>query len=70
MRTTLNLDDKLIADAIRATGITQKTKLIDIALRQMVQRQASLALANMGGTMPDLVAPSRRRWQPGDSANG
>lgn len=62
MRTTVTLDDELLADAERATGITGRSALIHTALQALVQREASRRLARMGGTQPDLVAPPRRRF--------
>jgi Arc/MetJ family transcription regulator len=64
MRTTLNLDDELIEQARKATGIQEKTALVHEALRQLIAREAARRLAALGGTMPDLVAPPRRRIPP------
>jgi len=61
MRTTLNLDDELIDQARKATGIQEKTALVHEALRQLVAWEAARRLAALGGTMPDLVAAPRRR---------
>lgn len=59
MRTTLNLDDELMAEAAELTGITEKTALVRTALESLVQREAARRLALLGGTMPDLVVPGR-----------
>jgi Arc/MetJ family transcription regulator len=64
MRTTVTIDDELLADAIELTGITEKSTLIREALKSIVAREAGRRLARMGGTMPDLVAPPRRRFPP------
>jgi Arc/MetJ family transcription regulator len=61
MRTTVVLDDKLLADAQELTGITERTALLREALRSLVQREAARRLARLGGTEPDLEAPPRRR---------
>lgn len=61
MRTTITIDDELLADAQEYTGIKEKTALIREALTALVQREAARRLARMGGTMPDLVLPPRRR---------
>ncbi len=61
MRTTLVLDDDLLAKAEEYTGIKEKSALIREALKALVEREASRRLARLGGTEPDLVAPPRRR---------
>ncbi len=62
MRTTIVLDDGLLADAEELTGITEKTALVRAALKALIEREASRQLALLGGTEPDLVAPPRRRF--------
>jgi Arc/MetJ family transcription regulator len=61
VRTTIALDDELVAKAQEYTGITEKSALVREALRSLVAREAARRLALMGGTQPDLVAPPRRR---------
>lgn len=61
MRTTLLLDDDLIAKAARLTGITEKTKLVHMGLEALIAREASRRLAALGGSMPDLSVPDRTR---------
>ncbi len=61
MRTTLILDDALIAQARRLTGIAEKTALVHAALRALIAREAGRRLAALAGTMPDLEAAPRRR---------
>jgi Arc/MetJ family transcription regulator len=61
MRTTLNLDENLIARAREVSGITEKTKLINHALQAMIRSHAYKSLAAAGGTMPDLEVPPRFR---------
>ena len=63
MRTTIALDDKLVADAQACTGIKEKSALVHRALRELVEREAARRLARLGGTEPDLVAPPRRRFR-------
>lgn len=62
MRTTLALDDDLLATAQSYTGIKEKSALVNEALRSLVAREAARRLARLGGTEPDLVAPPRRRF--------
>lgn len=61
MRTTLNLDDDLVREARKYTGIEEKTALIHEALRHLIAREAGKRLAALGGTMPDFELPRRRR---------
>lgn len=61
MRTTINLDDELLAKAEEYTGIHEKSALVREALTSLVQREAARRLAKLGGTMPDLEDIPRRR---------
>jgi Arc/MetJ family transcription regulator len=61
MRTTVTLDDDLIAAAQEYTGITEKSVLLRAALTALVEREAARRLARLGGTMPDLKPVRRRR---------
>jgi Arc/MetJ family transcription regulator len=62
MRTTVTIDDKLLAAAEEFTGIKSKSDLVNEALRWFVAREAGRRLAALGGTEPDFVAPPRRRF--------
>ncbi|HXS95101.1 MAG TPA: type II toxin-antitoxin system VapB family antitoxin [Candidatus Limnocylindrales bacterium] len=61
MRTTLNLDDELIKNARKLTGIQEKTALIHEALRELIAREAARQLVALGGTMPNFKPGRRRR---------
>ncbi len=61
MRTTINLDDEVVEHLREATGIRETSALVKQALLEMRQRIAARRLAALGGTMPDLKAPPRRR---------
>jgi Arc/MetJ family transcription regulator len=60
MRTTINLNDELVARAQVFTGIKEKTRLIHLGLEALIQREAALRLAALGGTAPD-AKPGRRK---------
>jgi len=65
MRTTIALDDDLLARAREVTGQRETTALVREALRALIEREASRRLARLGGGIdPDFVTPRRRR--PGD----
>ena len=61
MRTTLALDDALVAEAQRLTGTTEKTALVREALTALIERESAHRLAYLGGSMPELQVTSRRR---------
>lgn len=61
MRTTVALDDELMASASFYTGIKEKSALLREALQALVQREAARRLAALGGTMPGLKPIPRRR---------
>jgi Arc/MetJ family transcription regulator len=63
MRTTINLDDGLIAEAQQITGISERTRLLHEGLRALVERESAKRLARLGGTQPDLEKVTRRRSQ-------
>lgn len=63
MRTTLNIDDELLADAMRLTGIKGKTALVHAGLQALISRESAKRLAALQGTQPDL-RPIRRRRLP------
>jgi Arc/MetJ family transcription regulator len=61
MRTTLALDDDLLAKAQAFTGLKEKSVLVREALKALIEREAARRLARLGGSEPDLKAPRRRR---------
>lgn len=64
MRTTINLDDKLVSKAKRYTGIDSSSALVHEALTALIQREAARRLALLGGTQPDIEDIPRRRSEP------
>lgn len=61
MRTTVTIDDELLARAAEYSGLKEASAIIRHALKDYVSAEASRRLAAMGGSMPDLEAPPRRR---------
>ena len=61
MRTTLILDDALIEEARRLTGLTEKTAIVHAGLEALIARQSARRLASLGGSDRKAAAPSRRR---------
>ncbi|MEO6325157.1 MAG: type II toxin-antitoxin system VapB family antitoxin [Thermoanaerobaculia bacterium] len=64
MRTTLNLDDALLGEAQKLTGMTERTALIHAGLHALIQREAARRLALLGGTEPGARLTPRRREAP------
>ena len=61
MRTTLALDDELLAKAQAFTGLSEKSALVREALKALNEREGARRLARLGGSEPNLAAPRRRR---------
>ncbi len=64
MRTTLNIDDKLLNEAQRITGMTEKAALVREGLRALIERESARRLARLGGSEPQLEAVPRRQSDP------
>ncbi|MCX7228300.1 MAG: type II toxin-antitoxin system VapB family antitoxin [Burkholderiales bacterium] len=65
MRTTINIDDELMAKAAKLTGPMDRTALLSEALKALIERESARRLARLGGTQPMLkVAPRRRTGNP------
>lgn len=64
MRTTLDLDAKLFAEAAKITGLKEKTAVIHAGLRLIIEREAGRQLIALGGKMPGAWAAPRRRSEP------
>jgi Arc/MetJ family transcription regulator len=64
MRTTIALDDELVAKAQDFTGLTEKSALIREALKALIEREAARRLARLGGSEPRLSDIPRRRSTP------
>lgn len=64
MRTTLNIDDRLWAEAQRMTGIAEKTKLVHQGLQALIERESARRLVKLGGSEPQLGSIPRRRAEP------
>lgn len=64
MRTTIALDDDLLAEAQRLTGTQEKTALVREAFRALIQRESAQRLARLGGTEPQLEDIPRRQTPP------
>jgi Arc/MetJ family transcription regulator len=64
MRTTLTMDDGLLAEAQRLTGTSEKSALVREALRALIERESARRLARLGGSEPKLTEIPRRQTPP------
>ena len=61
MRTTLNLDDGLVEEAMQLTGLKEKTAVVHAGLVELIRRESARRLIALGGTDRKAEAAQRRR---------
>lgn len=61
MRTTIVLDDELLAKAQALTSLKEKSSLVREALKALIERESAKRLASLGGSEPQLEAIPRRQ---------
>jgi Arc/MetJ family transcription regulator len=61
MRTTLNIDEKILEKASQLTSVKEKTSLVRLGLEALIARESSKRLAKLGGTETHLRTIPRRR---------
>jgi len=61
MRTTLNIDSRMMEKAASITGIKEKTSLIHKGLQALIALESAKRLASLAGTEKGLHAIPRRR---------
>ena len=61
MRTTINLDEALLDQAQRISGVTERTALIREGLKALIERESARRLARLGGSEPKIKAVPQRR---------
>ena len=61
MRTTLKIDDQLLAKAQQITGVTGKSVLVHEGLKALIERESAKRLARLGGSQSNLQSVPRRR---------
>jgi len=49
MRTNIVLDDDLVKEAVRLTGVTTKRELVDLALRELIRKERKKDLFDLAG---------------------
>ena len=61
MKTTLNIDDGILKEAARLTGVREKTALVRMGLEALIARLSAQRLAALGGSEPSARQVPRRR---------
>jgi len=61
MRTTVTIDDELLTEAQRLSGIEERPMLLREALRALIERESARRLAALGGSEKRLKPVPRRR---------
>jgi Arc/MetJ family transcription regulator len=61
MRTTVALDDELVAKAQMLTGLKETSAVVREGLKALVERESARRLARLGGTEPQLELGPRRQ---------
>ena len=61
MRTTVTLDDDLLARAAELTGVTERAALLRVGLTTLIRVESARRLAALGGTDRTATAAPRRR---------
>ena len=61
MRTTVNIDDELLAQATKLVGPMDRTAMLSEGLKALIERESARRLARLGGSQPTLKAAPRRR---------
>ena len=49
MRTNIEIEDRLMRDALRLTGVRTKREAVDLALRELVARHRQLGILKLRG---------------------
>jgi Arc/MetJ family transcription regulator len=60
MRTTMIINDELLAKAMQLSGLREKTAVVHAGLEALIARESARRLAQLGGSDPDAAAPPRR----------
>lgn len=64
VRTTVTIDDKLLSEAQRITGVSEKAVLLREGLKALIERESARRLARLGASEPQLKRVPRRRPDP------
>lgn len=60
MRTTLDIDESLLAEALEATGAESREAVVEAALRLLIEHEARKRGEIVRGQLYELVPPPKR----------
>ena len=63
MRTTIIIEDDLLAKATKLVGPLGRSAMVREALKALIERESARRLALLGGSQPNLTITRRRRQQ-------
>lgn len=63
MRTTITIEDDLLAKATKLVGPLGRSAMVREALKALIERESARRLALLGGSQPNLTITRRRRQQ-------
>jgi Arc/MetJ family transcription regulator len=61
MKTTINIDDKLLEEAMKSIGVKTKTEAIEKGLQELILIKKRKELAGLFGAEKTINGPRRRR---------
>jgi Arc/MetJ family transcription regulator len=61
MRTTITIEDDLLAKAAKLAGPMDRSALVREGLKALIERESARRLAKLGGSQRELKAAPRRR---------
>jgi len=64
MRIPVTIDDELLNEAERITGLKDPAALVREAFKALIERERARRLAALGGSEPDIPSVPRRRSSP------
>ena len=59
----MNIDDDLLKNASKLTGVKEKTSLVRLGLQALIAKESATRLAQLGGTEKSLTPIPRRKMQ-------
>jgi Arc/MetJ family transcription regulator len=66
MRTTIVIDDKLLADALRATGLSTKREVVELGLKSLLRLRQQAEIKKLRGKITwegDIDAMRRNGYE-------
>lgn len=60
MKTTLSIDDELLARAQQLSGLEERNAIVREGLKALIERESARRLARLGGIEPQLQPIPRR----------